>query len=518
MHGRLASAVVITLVAGCGDNLPTATIPDAGPDSSPPMGDPDGGPGDPLHCAPEPAPTPFRTIELADLPAPAGCVAATADRFAGRWEFKIPGYGFETAYRHLLRVVGDRIDIASFENEEVRFDGTTLFWRLVLARGDQHEVIATRACMTASGELAVTHMECSSRDEQCETEQGKMVRWQRLRGEAEASGLELVGEARGGGIRGAAVNVTVVDGYAYVAEQQECLAPGLRIFDVRDPARPVEVGSYDIDYGANDVEVVVAGDRRYAIVSDENTSIIDVTDPAAPRLAGSLREYSHSVFLERRGGRSLIYLANYGAYVPVFDVTDPEAPVLLGRRAFSPEEAPDLGIHDLYVEDGIAYVNGTFGGFLVVDLRDSIGQGRLLGSTPADYSHQAWVAEIAGRRLAVHGDEGDAAHLRVIDVDPASPTFMADLATYETRPEVSIHNMQIVGDLAYVTYYQDGLRLVDLSTPTASREIAHFNTWDLVVGGGHFFSGAIGVFVPPDEQLIYVADTERGLLVLRRTR
>jgi hypothetical protein len=37
--------------------------------------------------------------------------------------------------------------------------------------------------------------------------------------------------------------------------------------------------------------------------------------------------------------------------------------------------------------------------------------------------------------------------------------FLDALAEYETRPQVSVHNIMAVGELAFVTYYQDGLRV-----------------------------------------------------------
>ncbi|HEY5948081.1 MAG TPA: hypothetical protein VIV40_21440, partial [Kofleriaceae bacterium] len=106
-----------------------------------------------------------------------------------------------------------------------------------------------------------------------------------------------------------------------------------------------------------------------------------------------------------------------------------------------------------------------------------------------------------------------AAHLSILEGDPASPNFMKEIAIYQTRPEVGIHNFEVHGDRVYIAYYHDGVRIVDLSNPAQPTEVAHYNNWieDRSYGGA--FEGAIGIRKVGD--LIYVADLERGLLIFR---
>ena len=69
------------------------------------------------------------------------------------------------------------------------------------------------------------------------------------------------------------------------------------------------------------------------------------------------------------------------------------------------------------------------------------------------------------------------------------------------------------GDKVYVAYYHDGIRIVDMADPTQPREVGHYNDWieDNAYGGA--FEGALAVRKVSD--LLYVADLERGLLILR---
>ncbi|MBA2543306.1 MAG: hypothetical protein H0V17_26930 [Deltaproteobacteria bacterium] len=126
------------------------------------------------------------------------------------------------------------------------------------------------------------------------------------------------------------------------------------------------------------------------------------------------------------------------------------------------------------------------------------------------------------KKVILHGDEGmtgtddGGAFLRILDGDPVSATYMTEIGRYQTRKEVGIHNIQMVGDRVYLSYYQDGIRIVDIADPTQPTEVAHFNTWDPETSFGSAFEGAVGVRVANDH--VFVADIARGLLILSETR
>jgi hypothetical protein len=98
---------------------------------------------------------------------------------------------------------------------------------------------------------------------------------------------------------------------------------------------------------------------------------------------------------------------------------------------------------------------------------------------------------------------------------------MTEIGRYQTRKEVGMHNIQMVGDKVYLSYYQDGIRIVDVADPTQPTEVAHFNTWDPETSFGSAFEGAVGVRVAPitattgAQDHVFVADISRGLLILK---
>jgi hypothetical protein len=330
-----------------------------------------------------------------------------------------------------------------------------------------------------------------------------------------ASGLTLVGEigqVANGPME--SLNLVIDNQRAYVAGFD-----GLDIFDVSDPTHPTVLGKYGGSW--NDVKVVNDGTHVVAFLSPRasqaKTEVVDVTVPSAPQMVQLLQEYSHSVFIQERNNVKELYLATYNESVPKYDVTAPLTPVRLGM-AIVPGDVS--GVHDLYVDGDKIYANNTQAGLVAFDTSGGFGASNVeLGRFTLGYSHASWAGTINGRQLVLAGDEGwtrsasGAAHLSILDGDPASPTFMKELAIYQTRPEVGIHNFEVHGNLVYIAYYHDGVRIVDLSDATQPREVAHYNTWQEDGAFGGTFEGALGIRKVGDT--IYVADLERGLLIFK---
>ena len=102
-------------------------------------------------------------------------------------------------------------------------------------------------------------------------------------------------------------------------------------------------------------------------------------------------------------------------------------------------------------------------------------------------------------------------------LDVTDPANMRLIGRYALRSEYSIHNMVLVGTKLYIAYYQEGVRVLDVSVPPRPREVAYFNTYQNTPPprtGSEFFSNAIGIRVPGDG-FIYLVDTNRGLLILQ---
>src|SRR5262249_33317288 len=114
--------------------------------------------------------------------------------------------------------------------------------------------------------------------------------------------------------------------------------------------------------------------------------------------------------------------------------------------------------------------------------------------------------------------------------DPTHPAHLSDFATphaltNKTDAFYSAHNPEIRGTTLYLSWYSDGLRVVDISQPAAPQEIGFYRpkpTLDptgvfIAFGAGdHPIPFVWGVRVVGDR--IYLSDINFGLYIVTRTR
>lgn len=417
--------------------------------------------------------------------------------------------------------------------------GSDLFWRRERVfegqEGDVRLIDAQNLCALGDdGALVGRAVRCfaSGESEDCEVTGVSLERLERLEGEGVAQGLELVSEFSGAAWswrRHFTANVRVHEDVAYLARDED----GLRIVDVSDLKHPREIGHVPASEGEafNDIKIVVHRaedlDSPFALVASNERGMLvyDLSSPGEPQLVAAVTPTGepnhgiHTLFTEEIDGEPIAYVADgFTNLVTIWSLADPVVPARIG--AFEASD-PDWAVHDLFASEGRMYLNATTGGLLIVDTQPNPGDPRVVGryvdSNTERYSHSNWVTEVDGRRVTVSGDEGYDAHFRIIDVDPESSTFLQELGTYQTRPAVSAHNVMAFGTKAYAAYYQDGIRVLDISDPQNPELEAYFNTWEPRFSRGARFEGAVGIDVDRGRGLIFVADYPRGLMILRET-
>jgi hypothetical protein len=397
--------------------------------------------------------------------------------------------------------------IELFENRLFAPDSTELFFTQawMSESGAKFRLAERISNLRDDGSLRFDRAYCT--DDTCTLCTANMIRAER-HDPKPSENLSLIGSLA---LSGRSLDIEVLGTTAYVISDL-----GLAAIDVTDPTNPVlldQHASSDPETRSNDVAMFESGGRRYALIADAPCELVDVTNPADLQPVGLVFVEAHTVFTETRNGTTRAYFGSLDGTTPVYDVTDPVNPVRLG--VFN---ANASYVHDLHIADGIGYLNAWEKGFFVVDFNEPA-LPKQLGHWPSphNHSHASWVTTVGGRKIAVHGEELYDAYMTVLDVDPASPEFMQPLSTYQTREYVSIHNFTGAGTKTYFTHYQDGVRVVDLADPKKPKLVGYYNTWDPAdpAAPGGFFASAIGIDLDVDRKLIFVADLERGLLVLR---
>ncbi len=280
----------------------------------------------------------------------------------------------------------------------------------------------------------------------------------------------------------------------------------MNIVDVSDPAVPVltasiDVPGFDMKVWRNYAYTVTGGGDQG---TDPDGRIVDLSDPANPVVVGSFPS-AHNIFIDDQG---FLYLEAPG--LRIMDLNpDPTDPLFVWSDSTQ-------GGHDATViGDRLFDFHGRSGTYIYDVTNRSAPQ--LLGSITLPsirYHHGGWTTRDGAYLLLCDELSQDStADITIWDVrDPSNPVLAAEIGDQAAI----VHNLYIIDDLAYVSYYTAGFRVYDVSDPRAPRLVDEFDTATMEQGIG--FNGAWGVYPFTPSGHIYVSDTANGLYVFALDR
>ncbi len=314
----------------------------------------------------------------------------------------------------------------------------------------------------------------------------------------------------------------------------------LYIYETTDPANPILTDSVKVDARVIN-DVTITPDHKFAVMTREGASnrkngivILDTSDPGHPK---PYSEYTQTV----TGGVHNAWTEGYYVFLTddatgsmrVIDIHDPKNAKEVARWQVNRETGRAL--HDVIVQDGLAYLSYGFDGLVVLD----VGAG-IRGGSPTNpqlvmqykefkdrefWTHTAWRYKnyvIVGDELfppqpvgGFDAPEFPYGYFHIVDVSDWN--HPKEVAKYEI-PWGGSHNVWMNGDTLYVGYYQAGLRAVDLSGELRG---------DLVAQGRE-----IAAFLPQDPKgrianwpftwgpqyhngLVYASDFNSGLWIVK---
>ncbi|MCH9682743.1 MAG: hypothetical protein K0V04_15010 [Deltaproteobacteria bacterium] len=120
-------------------------------------------------------------------------------------------------------------------------------------------------------------------------------------------------------------NVVLRDGLAYVANG----ADGLAVVDVGDPGAPTLRGSVDLEGVAKDL--VLDGDRAYVALGGEGVAVVDITDPSSPATLDWERTPGSSLALAISPQLDALFVADWND-IRLFDISNRDDLYPLGRE------------------------------------------------------------------------------------------------------------------------------------------------------------------------------------------
>lgn len=331
--------------------------------------------------------------------------------------------------------------------------------------------------------------------------------------------------------------------------------------DISNPANPIVSDSMVLntrrvnDLMTNAEGTILVNTREGASDRKNGIVISSLADPLHPVKVAEFTEgmtggvHSAFVYTQAKFGTH-VYATNDGTNeLNIIDISTPTAPKQVGRfRAPGPNAGGAL--HDVDVQDGLAYLSNWNEGLIILDvgngikggspsnpvmvmqykydLNDLYRQVELAGGTGfIRGTHTAWrhknyvfIADEVFPASAVQGAKDASAgraygRMQVIDVsnyDNPKP-----VAFYE--PEYGgVHNIWIAGDTLYMGAYNAGFRTFDISGElrgdlrAQQREMAHLNTADM---DGFVKNAAMTWGVVVRDGLAYVNDMYNGLWIVR---
>ena len=327
-------------------------------------------------------------------------------------------------------------------------------------------------------------------------------------------------------------------------------------WDVTDPANMVIIDTIKVDARTvNDVKISENG--RVGVITREGASnrkngfvLLDVSDPfnvsIIKKYNDNLTGGVHNVFIYN----DHVYALSAGSRYDVINISDPQNPFRVGSYELN---TPGHSIHDVWVENGIAYSSNWSDGVHVVDVGGvkqeetnrsrnqynpflaKAGQGGpgnpvKLGSW-ADrngHNHAAFpfISQSTDNFYIITGDEwaksipGEEESVYQGGfhfVDFTDTTTPVETAVYQV-PEVGSHNHWVKGDTLFAGYYYGGIRIVDISGElmgdlyAQGREIAFFMPLD----PEGFVANKANVWgTIPYKGLIYFSDLNSGLWAIK---
>ncbi|MDB4542027.1 tandem-95 repeat protein, partial [bacterium] len=297
----------------------------------------------------------------------------------------------------------------------------------------------------------------------------------------------LKGSYRNGG--GHAREVVVDGNYAYVADGQQ----GLTVVDVSDPESPTLAGNYDPypDIG----DVAISGGYAYLANQSGGVRVVSIADPSNPTEVFQYDTAGSAYGIDVSGNYA--YVADGGSGLIVLDVSNPSAPVLVGSS-----NTTDFA-HHVDVEGDHAYVADRAGGLQIVDISDPSSP-QIVGS----YSTQAgsnwstgaaWDVKVEGdyAYVAAYG-----AGLIIVDVsNPANPVLKGSYST-----DVSdARGVYVLSGKAYLAGSSSGLLVIDVTSPSSPVLVSTYDSTGSAMG-----VTAVGDYA-------YLADWGGGLKIVDTT-
>lgn len=280
-------------------------------------------------------------------------------------------------------------------------------------------------------------------------------------------------------------------------------------------------------------DIKTYGTYAYSVIDNggatEGLTVIDLSNlPTSVSMHSQLNtdfHRAHNIFIDEPNARLYVVGSSGGSNsefngMIVYSLANPAVPVRIANLDLS---AIGGGyVHDVFVRNNIAYAShGTNINRLVIydltNLAAPVVQGVLTSYPSMGYNHSGWLSDDGN--WYVFADETFGSELKIANVsDPTDITVMPNNVFQDCLVPNSTgcmaHNPFIKGNIAYVSYYADGMKAFDISDPSNVTLVGYYDTF-LGNTGYPRFEGAWGTYPYLPSGKVLVSDIATGLYVLQ---
>jgi choice-of-anchor B domain-containing protein len=237
--------------------------------------------------------------------------------------------------------------------------------------------------------------------------------------------------------------------------------------------------------------------------------------------SASLFKFGHTIYIDnaRMYIGSVTYSTGANSSMNVYSLATPTAPVLL--RELKQDYPLVNTVHDMHVRNDTIFASCGDQRLYVFAYLPGPNTFTMLGSYStyqgAGYNHSSsWTAN---RKHLVFTDEVPASlPIKLVNVE--NMQNIQPVAIFNPHPQTTPHNPYVLGnDFAFVTSYQDGLNLYNISTPANPFLAGYFDThpqggFNVGDYGGQNYRGNWGAYPYLPSGKIIATDMQNGVFIL----
>lgn len=294
--------------------------------------------------------------------------------------------------------------------------------------------------------------------------------------------------------------------------------------DVTNPTNPIIVDSVKAKHaGCTWREMKTYQNYCYIVSDDPPPNTFQIVDmqylPDSVHVIHNATTYferSHTIFIDNDkmycGSVTDAAGAGYST-MRVYSLATPTAPILMRKLEQDISSTIIDVVHDMYVRNDTIYASCGNKGFHILKLTSSNTFSLMqsyTGYAYSGYNHSSWQTD--DRKTMVFADEVGA-HLpaKVIDVSNFNNITLLD--TIRSSYTATAHNPYIVGNRwCWLSSYQDGLYLYDISNPSNTTIHGYFDTQPQT--GTNNYSGNWGAYPFLPSKIIIACDMQNGIFIL----